>query len=530
MSTAAYIVRKPDGTAKVGIALDDDKSKSVTTVIRITPGGLAAAAGIPIGAVILSVNGEVVTGMEQGAALIKAAVGDVEILAQPPPPATPPTLPPPAVHSFEKPDASAKVGIVLAQSKCARGNVVVVDSVKPGGLAAGAGLEAGQVVRAVNGVAITNYEQALNRIRLANGRVEIEVEVGNGEAGATGTASEASSAPALSAVDVTDDAHGLAASPRDGEPTGADAARRGASIPPGVASTRDQQGPAVVTLHPCGARFAPGSAACGGGAPSKPSPPTPPPRRALFLHGYADCPELCPFMYAGLEQAFPGLEVVSPAGVVKLTTAEVKEHGVGNEICTMAMAGELEVHSWSPPGLDASDRTKLEPAVNAMEAKIRADGGYSIICGFSMGGEVAYRLIDRLESIHAAVAERTRMVVLCCNGDFVMDTPPNPPTVGSPLKLFHMRGTGALYACQLLLLCLRTCAHTCTHRAPIRPPPCPFLPQEMPAIAMPAARPSMHPTFAARSASTSTFARRATRRLRPASTASQRRPSGRNTC
>ena len=73
-STAAYIVRKPDGTAKVGIALDDDKSKSVTTVIRITPGGLAAAAGIPIGAVILSVNGEVVTGMEQGAALIKAAV------------------------------------------------------------------------------------------------------------------------------------------------------------------------------------------------------------------------------------------------------------------------------------------------------------------------------------------------------------------------------------------------------------------------------------------------------------------------
>ena len=54
---------------------------------------------------------------------------------------------------------------------------VVVDEVRPGGLAAGAGLAAGQLVRSVNGVEATDYMLALEAIRRAEGCVEVEVDV-----------------------------------------------------------------------------------------------------------------------------------------------------------------------------------------------------------------------------------------------------------------------------------------------------------------------------------------------------------------
>ena len=75
----AYKLHKPDASTKVGIGLET-LTPSVTKVVKTTPGGLAAAAGVPVGAEVISINGVKVTDMEQGAGLIKSAVGDVEIL------------------------------------------------------------------------------------------------------------------------------------------------------------------------------------------------------------------------------------------------------------------------------------------------------------------------------------------------------------------------------------------------------------------------------------------------------------------
>jgi hypothetical protein len=75
----AFTIHKPDGSARVGITLDDVSSGGATVVKRTAPGSLAEASGIPIGAEVLTINGERVTDMEQGANLIKAAAGVVRI-------------------------------------------------------------------------------------------------------------------------------------------------------------------------------------------------------------------------------------------------------------------------------------------------------------------------------------------------------------------------------------------------------------------------------------------------------------------
>ena len=68
-----FTIHKSEATSRVGITLEDSDIVRGTVVKKRTPGGLAEASGIPIGAKVLLINGSAVTSMEQGANLIKAA-------------------------------------------------------------------------------------------------------------------------------------------------------------------------------------------------------------------------------------------------------------------------------------------------------------------------------------------------------------------------------------------------------------------------------------------------------------------------
>lgn len=78
------MVTKADASSKVGIVLmDEQRNECKQTVIdELRAGGLAEAANLPIGAVVLAVNGVEITGTNQALGLLKAASGAVEITVE----------------------------------------------------------------------------------------------------------------------------------------------------------------------------------------------------------------------------------------------------------------------------------------------------------------------------------------------------------------------------------------------------------------------------------------------------------------
>ena len=83
-----HVIRKTHSEAKVGIALED-RAGFGTIVQRLTPGGLAEASGLRAGMRVLSVNGASVSNYEQGATLIRATSGGVEVRVAPGGPVAP---------------------------------------------------------------------------------------------------------------------------------------------------------------------------------------------------------------------------------------------------------------------------------------------------------------------------------------------------------------------------------------------------------------------------------------------------------
>ena len=76
-----YTVTKADASAKVGVVLIDSTrgGATCTVVHEVKQGGLAEQVGLPLGAVVVSVNGLAVTGTYQALDLLRAAAGDVVI-------------------------------------------------------------------------------------------------------------------------------------------------------------------------------------------------------------------------------------------------------------------------------------------------------------------------------------------------------------------------------------------------------------------------------------------------------------------
>ena len=80
-TSTIYVLDKESVATRVGIVLIDERKEGAirTIVQQVVPGGLTAAAGIPIGATILSVNGTAVTGTLMATDMIKANSGRIEI-------------------------------------------------------------------------------------------------------------------------------------------------------------------------------------------------------------------------------------------------------------------------------------------------------------------------------------------------------------------------------------------------------------------------------------------------------------------
>jgi len=51
-------------------------------------------------------------------------------------------------------------------------------------------------------------------------------------------------------------------------------------------------------------------------------------------------------------------------------------------------------------------------ALDKLEEKIIAEGGYDVILGFSQGGEVVQNIVDRLASINSQVETKVKMIAL----------------------------------------------------------------------------------------------------------------------
>jgi len=189
-------ITKPTPDALVGLVTtsvepkEDGVVKGVK-VVDVKEGGLAASAGLQAGDVIQKLNGLAVTRHEQFAELIKTADGSVQIdVLKPPPPVEPTSKPsppeyakqpqpptvvkPPRTVKIMKPTEDTVVGITAVNLD---GNEkgVEVSKVVEGGLSAKAGIVAGEIIRKINGLAVSRHEMFSELIRGTAGEITLEV-------------------------------------------------------------------------------------------------------------------------------------------------------------------------------------------------------------------------------------------------------------------------------------------------------------------------------------------------------------------
>ena len=182
---------KPTPESLVGITTTnfDEGGLKAVKVENVKEGGLAVACGLKAGDAILKINGLRITRHEQFAELIKSAEGTVRIeVAMPPPPPPPPPKPaanekpnppvptakPPRHVAITKPSEDAIVGIVAVDLEGDEKGVAIKE-IQKGRLAEKAGLEAGEIIKKINGLAVTRHEMFSELLRGAAGSITLEV-------------------------------------------------------------------------------------------------------------------------------------------------------------------------------------------------------------------------------------------------------------------------------------------------------------------------------------------------------------------
>lgn len=76
-----------------------------------------------------------------------------------------------------------------------------------------------------------------------------------------------------------------------------------------------------------------------------------------------------------------------------------------------------------------------------------AQGGYDVLVGFSDGGRLTYKILDRLGAIHEKVKVKTRMVAMMGQNKLLASPPTAPEGTLKGLKFFHAIGDTDLGTC-----------------------------------------------------------------------------------
>ena len=109
----------------------------------------------------------------------------------------------------------------------------------------------------------------------------------------------------------------------------------------------------------------------------------------------------------------------------------------------MALQGEVTLHSWCPADSSRLGGANFARGLDAVERRFLDTGGYDVVAGFSDGGNLAYKLLDRLERIQASpkCRRKLRMVALFGTNDAPFKRRPTAPASAlRGLKVMHCKG------------------------------------------------------------------------------------------
>ena len=165
-------MQKPDG-AKLGITWDWKGTNVV--VVSVIPGSIAESTGVLVGDVLKMINGEAVSSPVDAAQKLVAS-GEIKLsiyrasaVSVAPIPAVP-SGPLAMTIPIMKPDG-AKLGITVDW----KGTDVVVVSVIPGSITESTGVLVGDVVKMINGEAVSSPDDAVQKLVAASGEIKLDI-------------------------------------------------------------------------------------------------------------------------------------------------------------------------------------------------------------------------------------------------------------------------------------------------------------------------------------------------------------------